>query len=218
LRKVIHGNQLDPKDIPTFLQHLIKSLEYLAQINVTHSDLKPANILCSIEHGNIKFKLADFGLSKLIGIDSVWDNSSITYSKNRLKKEVDHTCTRWYRAPEIEMRFRNFEKIDMWSFGCIIIEMIIKMPLFEGAEGCGVFSRPCLANLHGENLLEAHHRIIPQIQDNTHPFFDILHENQYIDRKTKSIIVTLVKNCLVIDLDKRWSARDALRFIESNIS
>eukprot|EP00954_Amorphochlora_amoebiformis_P008324 646875-Amorphochlora_amoeboformis.AAC.1 len=40
--------------------------------------------------------------------------------------------TRWYRAPEVICSSRYDEKIDVWSAGCIIAEMLGRKELFPG--------------------------------------------------------------------------------------
>ena len=38
-----------------------------------------------------------------------------------------------YRAPEVMLEYNKFNnKIDMWSLGCIIYEMVTKIALFRG--------------------------------------------------------------------------------------
>ncbi len=42
-------------------------------------------------------------------------------------------ATRWYRAPEIMLNARGYNKpIDLWSVGCILGEMLNGKPLFPG--------------------------------------------------------------------------------------
>jgi mitogen-activated protein kinase 1/3 len=48
---------------------------------------------------------------------------------------TDYITTRWYRAPEVLLSWKNYSKaIDIWSVGCILAEMIARKPLFPGHE------------------------------------------------------------------------------------
>lgn len=39
--------------------------------------------------------------------------------------------TLWYRAPELLLGQRNYNcKIDMWSMGCLMAELMLRRPLF----------------------------------------------------------------------------------------
>lgn len=40
--------------------------------------------------------------------------------------------SRYYRAPEVILRIRYSEKVDMWSLGCILAELYTGEPLFPG--------------------------------------------------------------------------------------
>jgi serine/threonine protein kinase len=44
-----------------------------------------------------------------------------------------YVATRWYRAPEIMLKWMRYSKpVDIWSVGCIIAEMFTHKPLFPG--------------------------------------------------------------------------------------
>ena len=46
---------------------------------------------------------------------------------------TDYIETRWYRAPEILLTHNSYGKpADIWSAGCILAEMILKRPIFQG--------------------------------------------------------------------------------------
>ncbi|KAE8679024.1 YAK1-related protein 1 isoform 4 [Hibiscus syriacus] len=41
--------------------------------------------------------------------------------------------SRYYRSPEVLLGYRYTTAIDMWSFGCIVAELFLGLPLFPGA-------------------------------------------------------------------------------------
>ena len=63
---------------------------------------------------NINIKLTDFG-------------TSINFS-NINKKEIQ---TRYYRAPEVILKCNYNYKVDMWSLGCVIFELLTGNILFD---------------------------------------------------------------------------------------
>lgn len=77
-------------------------------------DIKPANILIRLD---CTLKLADFGHSRGTSINEM----------------TGYVTTRYYRAPEVIMRGRYDQKIDVWSVGCTMAEIIRRAVLFERA-------------------------------------------------------------------------------------
>ncbi|CAF5175683.1 unnamed protein product, partial [Rotaria magnacalcarata] len=62
--------------------------------------------------------ILDFGLARTV------DGSEKTV----------YVVTRWWRAPEIIINQSKYdEKVDVWSVGCIMAELILLRPLFPGA-------------------------------------------------------------------------------------
>ena len=45
--------------------------------------------------------------------------------KNNKRYMSIHACSRWYRAPEVSLVEKQYDQAaDMWSFGCIIFELL----------------------------------------------------------------------------------------------
>lgn len=97
-----------------FSRQILEALAFLEKKKIIHCDLKPENVLISdLERGTIK--LIDFG-------SSCYENEKVyTYIQSR-----------FYRSPEVMMGMVYDTKIDMWSFGCIVPEMVNAKPLFPG--------------------------------------------------------------------------------------
>lgn len=48
---------------------------------------------------------------------------------------TEYVATRWYRAPEVMLTFKQYTKaIDIWSLGCVLAEMLSGKPLFPGRD------------------------------------------------------------------------------------
>jgi serine/threonine protein kinase len=51
-----------------------------------------------------------------------------------------YVSTRYYRAPEIMLTWQRYDKkVDIWSAGCILAEMLQGMPLFPGKDHINQF-------------------------------------------------------------------------------
>ena len=49
------------------------------------------------------------------------------------KNLTEYVSTRWYRAPELLVGSRSYDKsVDIWALGCMIPELISGKPLFPG--------------------------------------------------------------------------------------
>ena len=52
--------------------------------------------------------------------------------------------TRWYRAPEVLLGSKSYSKpADVWSFGCIIYEILAQKPLFNGSSTLDQVEKVC---------------------------------------------------------------------------
>ena len=95
-------------------KQILKALCFLRDASVIHADLKPENIL--LRHPKRSaIKLIDFG-------SSCRDGQTV-YS---------YIQSRYYRSPEVLLGCPYSTAIDMWSLGCILVEMHTGEPIFSG--------------------------------------------------------------------------------------
>ncbi|KAJ3348973.1 Mitogen-activated protein kinase [Kappamyces sp. JEL0680] len=125
LHQIIRSEQpLSDAHYQYFIYQICRGLKYIHSANVLHRDLKPGNLLVNAD---CELKICDFGLAR--GLTDSQDTGFMT----------EYVATRWYRAPEIMLAFRNYTKaIDMWSVGCILAELLGGKPLFKGRDCTGL--------------------------------------------------------------------------------
>ncbi|KAF2797482.1 kinase-like protein, partial [Melanomma pulvis-pyrius CBS 109.77] len=88
---------------------LSTALAHLHQQRVRHKDIKPGNVL--VAQGRVL--LCDFGIS----LD--WSNSEHSTTEG-----IPHKFTSRYCAPEVNERDPRNTKSDIWSLGCVFLEII----------------------------------------------------------------------------------------------
>ena len=118
-KKTIIFNSMDLKLI---VLQMLRGVNHLHRLSIMHRDLKPANLLIGND-GMIK--IADFGLAR------IYDDGGINAHSNM----TNNVVTRWYKAPELLLGSKNYDfKIDIWSLGLIIIELLIRVPYLPGKD------------------------------------------------------------------------------------
>ena len=134
------------------LKKIALNIKFFHDIYYIHGDLKPKNILLNKSYNNIK--ICDYGLtflnknkftsSKSYEIFLKYKEDLLKCKSNKdkniedLKKKfedffiIDQLVTLRYRAPEILFyKFNSYEKIDIWSFGCIMFELLYEKKIFS---------------------------------------------------------------------------------------
>ncbi|XP_062522176.1 dual specificity tyrosine-phosphorylation-regulated kinase 2-like [Corticium candelabrum] len=124
-----------------FGHSILQCLEMCYRNRIIHCDLKPENILLKSQ-GRTGLKVIDFG-------SSCYDHQRIyTYIQSR-----------FYRAPEVILGAKYGMPIDMWSFGCILAELVTGHPIFPGEDESDQLA--CIIELCGQpptKLLEVSKR------------------------------------------------------------
>jgi len=104
---------------------VLRGLSFIHESGVIHRDIKPENIL--LNGNDCDVKVIDFGLARGVLGEDGQDNPET-------EKATEYVCTRWYRSPEVMCSGGRYdEKMDIWGVGCILAEMILRRPLFPGA-------------------------------------------------------------------------------------
>lgn len=135
LKHSIHKFTLS--EIKYIVYHVLLGCEYLHQHSVIHRDFKPSNILID-SYGVVK--ICDFGMARRYSTVQHNSNTDGTANHTRINNNDYNTSmtplvvTLWYRAPELILNSAGAysSEIDIWSIGCILIELILGKSLFSG--------------------------------------------------------------------------------------
>ncbi|KAJ3113020.1 hypothetical protein HDU96_003896 [Phlyctochytrium bullatum] len=117
---IVDKKMFTERESRVIMKQLFSALVYLHDRNIVHRDLKPENILLvSKDPGDLRIKISDFGLAKLVGEES--------YLKT--------LCgTPNYVAPEVlnPEKGRAYGKaVDLWSSGVVLYICLCGFPPFS---------------------------------------------------------------------------------------
>lgn len=116
LYQVIKKKQISGLMIKLYTYQILRGLNYLTLLSIAHRDIKPQNIL--VDRNTHKVVICDFGSAKKL----IKGQPNIAY-----------ICSRCYRAPELIFGATEYTpQIDMWSAGCVIVQMINGQAPFLG--------------------------------------------------------------------------------------
>ncbi|XP_059115840.1 serine/threonine kinase-like domain-containing protein STKLD1 isoform X4 [Peromyscus eremicus] len=102
------SENIDSEWMHTMLSQVLDAVEYLHQLNIIHRNLKPSNI--ALINDNY-CKLQDLSSQALMTHEAKWN----------VRAEED-PCQKSWMAPEA-LKFSFTCKSDIWSLGCIILDM-----------------------------------------------------------------------------------------------
>ena len=124
--RVSRDEKYTPSQLKDIAKQIINAVDQCHSRGIAHLDVKPMNIGINSLEGKKTVKLLDFGSSTSVNIDA-----------NR--------TTRWYSSPESilsnnisKLNIKTLMTFDIWSVGCVLLEMICKSPAFPGGSSAQV--------------------------------------------------------------------------------
>jgi serine/threonine protein kinase len=167
----------------TFFGCLASALAYLHNQNVRHKDIKLQNIL--VFRGDVLF--SDFGLSHDFTDDVGSTTSGLTPASPR------------YCAPEVAAYEARNTSSDIWSLGCVFLEMICALNRISVDSIKNIFAESPTTGLHYHNNPTATRHLIKNIRS----------EEECGDKRPLSWIAEM----LLIDRNDRPTAARVLEMI-----
>ncbi|KAL4353115.1 hypothetical protein GQ457_06G015800 [Hibiscus cannabinus] len=202
LIKINHFRGLSLSIVQLFSKQILCGLALLKDAGIIHCDLKPENILLCTSVKPTEIKIIDFGSA------CMEDRTVYSYIQSR-----------YYRSPEVLLGYQYTTDIDMWSFGCIVAELFLGLPLFPGASEFDLLRRMI-------EILGIHNIENGEISDGGRSAYQALTEEEYEARELKKLeklpkediikesrirlaFIDFLRGLVEFDPAKRWSPLQA---------
>ena len=193
LNAIIKAQELSAEHVQFLTYQILRGLKYIHSAGIVHRDLKPSNIAVD---ENCSAKIIDFGLARHTDLEM-----------------TGYVATRWYRAPEIMLNWMHYNQtVDVWSVGCILIEMVTRRPLFPGNDHIDQLQQ--ILKVVGSPDDE----LMGKISDSARKFLtmtDRFKRQKFSELfKSEKFLpagVDFLERILVLDTDKRMSVDEALQ-------
>ncbi|KAF2724003.1 Pkinase-domain-containing protein [Polychaeton citri CBS 116435] len=104
--------------IQNFVRQILDGLSYLHSMDIIHRDIKGANILVD-NKGTVK--ISDFGISKRVEASTLL--SAVPAGGRKGGPRVSLQGSVFWMAPEVVRQTAYTKKADIWSLGCLVVEM-----------------------------------------------------------------------------------------------
>lgn len=132
---------------------ILIAVEHMHNKSIIHRDLKPENILLDDQ---LHILIGDFGSSRIDETEQHCESSDGSIDKDEsesdsdeLKTHLKHSKrkrgsfvgTAQYVSPEILKGRRSAKSSDLWSYGCIIYQLLTGFPPFRGPNDYLIFQK-----------------------------------------------------------------------------
>jgi len=129
---------LEPRVVLQIAVQIASAIEAAHERGIVHRDLKPGNVMLDAS-GTVK--VLDFGLAKGAGDAGLSDVSSDSPTIVGVTAPGLVLGTAAYMSPEQARGLVVDRRSDVWSFGCILFEMLTGRPAFAGATVSDLIAR-----------------------------------------------------------------------------
>jgi calcium/calmodulin-dependent protein kinase I len=118
---IVEKGNYSEADAALLVQKMLSAIDYLHHLGIVHRDLKPENLLLKDSSDICEVKLADFGLSKIVG-------------QAGMQMMMTACGTPGYVAPEVLQAMGYGPEVDLWSIGVITYILLCGFPPFYHEE------------------------------------------------------------------------------------
>ena len=123
-KMLVDYGSLTEQIVTIYVRQILSGLAYLHSQNVIHRDIKGANILVD-NKGRIK--ISDFGISKRVQDSKTLLDQPSGSARTRgafAANRVSLQGSVFWMAPEVVQQTSYTRKADIWSLGCLVVEML----------------------------------------------------------------------------------------------
>ncbi|MEM9693076.1 MAG: serine/threonine-protein kinase, partial [Myxococcota bacterium] len=111
------------------VRYIVEALDAIAEahrLGIIHRDLKPANLFLSRQKGDVRIKVLDFGISKLVG-ERVQGAGALTTDPTTVLGSPAYMSPEQVRSAKLVDA-----RTDVWALGVILHELLSGQNLFAG--------------------------------------------------------------------------------------